>query len=224
MNELKRERATKERHSSTKEKILDAAETLFAQKGFARVSIREITQAAQVNLAAVHYHFGSKEQLIQQVLFRRIEAVNRLRLEALAALEQRYGEKAIPIEELLRALAMPLLETHLTDEERRRLCRLFGWLIGEDNEQIRIGLSQRVQTVFNRFTKALQRSLPEIPNKVLWQRLHFVMISLPLVALDPVGILQRHRVGSLQRLVEEWIRFTAAGLSAPVPTAKGKGR
>lgn len=83
MNELK--------STSTREIILETAEQLFAQQGHDGTSMRQITSAAGVNLAAVNYHFGSKEALVQAVLKRRLEEVNRERLRLLDELEAAAG-------------------------------------------------------------------------------------------------------------------------------------
>ena len=72
-------------HFSTKQRILDSAESLFARHGFAGASLRQVTASAQVNLAAVNYHFGSKENLINEVFRRRLDSLNEERLAALAA-------------------------------------------------------------------------------------------------------------------------------------------
>ena len=75
----------------TKERILETAERLFAEKGYGAVSLRSIIAAAEVNLAAVHYHFHSKEALLDAVLQRRIEPVNRERLALLEEYERAAG-------------------------------------------------------------------------------------------------------------------------------------
>src|SRR5712692_10160930 len=92
----------------TKDRILDAAEKLFGTDGFEATSLRDITTNAQVNLAAVNYHFQSKDSLIESVIARRIEPVNRKRLEMLDA----AGENP-SVEEILRAFLSPLLDLEL---------------------------------------------------------------------------------------------------------------
>src|SRR5271163_200520 len=92
----------------TKTRILDAAEKLFALKGFEATSLRDITAEAQVNLAAVNYHFQSKDSLIDAVIVRRIEPVNRRRLEMLAA-----AGPDPALEQILRAFLTPALELNL---------------------------------------------------------------------------------------------------------------
>src|SRR5947208_16884641 len=69
--------------AATKERILDSAESLFMEHGFEATSLRSITAAAAVNLAAVNYHFGSKEELFQAVLTRRLDPMNHARLSFL---------------------------------------------------------------------------------------------------------------------------------------------
>src|SRR5690606_30346962 len=75
------------RSTLTRDAILDAAERLFAERGHDNTSMRQITQAAQVNLSAVNYHFGSKDTLIEAVFQRRLDALNDERLRILDALE-----------------------------------------------------------------------------------------------------------------------------------------
>ena len=95
--------------SETKTRILDAAESLFMEHGFEGTSLRAITAGAKVNLAAVHYHFGSKEELFQSVLARRLDPVNRARLEWLTRLEAAASPSPLPCERVLTAFLMPAL-------------------------------------------------------------------------------------------------------------------
>ena len=92
---------------STRERILGVAETLFARHGFAGASLRQVTTAAKVNLAAVNYHFGSKESLIEEVFRRRLDELNRHRLAALAVTQANPGRQ---LEDVLDAFIRPALE------------------------------------------------------------------------------------------------------------------
>src|ERR1700675_3405038 len=89
----------------TKTKILNAAEKLFALNGFDATSLRDITAEAQVNLAAVNYHFQSKDSLIDAVILRRIEPVNRRRVEMLDT-----AGPSPSVEQIVEAFLAPLLE------------------------------------------------------------------------------------------------------------------
>ena len=113
--------------SDTKEQILDAAEQIFGAKGFAGTSLRDITRKAGVNLAAVNYHFGSKEGLLRAVLDRRISPVNQKRLKLLAQVEATAGEEPPSVEAILEAYISPSL--HLFGSLGKRgmmLMRFFG--------------------------------------------------------------------------------------------------
>ena len=91
----------------TKSAILDAAEELFARRGPNAVSLRQVIARAKVNLAAIHYHFGSKESLLQSVLSRRLVPLNAERLALLEAVERK--SRRMPLEKILEALVGPAL-------------------------------------------------------------------------------------------------------------------
>ena len=92
---------------ATKDRILDAAESLFMEHGFEATSLRSITAAAGVNLAAVNYHFGSKEELFQAVLTRRLDPMNQERLDLLSALERAAAPRPVACEQILSAMFVP---------------------------------------------------------------------------------------------------------------------
>src|ERR1700752_4970176 len=93
----------------TKARILDAAEALFMEHGFEATSLRAITASAGVNLAAVNYHFGSKEELFQAVPTRRLAPMNQERLDLLSELEREAGTDALPCDRILEAMFIPAL-------------------------------------------------------------------------------------------------------------------
>ena len=116
---------------ATKHRILDAAEALFVEHGFEATSLRSITAAADVNLAAANYHFGSKEELFEAVLTRRLDPMNQRRVALLAALEQEAGDAPVACDRILSALFLPALElardparggSELPPPARPRLC------------------------------------------------------------------------------------------------------
>src|SRR5258706_5167560 len=95
--------------ADTKTRILDAAEQLFMEHGFEATSMRQLTSAAGVNLAAVNYHFGSKEELFQAVLTRRLDPMNQERIELLQKVEREAGGKPLSCENVLFAMLIPAL-------------------------------------------------------------------------------------------------------------------
>src|SRR5213080_395686 len=94
----------------TRQKILQTAEQLFAEQGYAATSLRQIIAKAGVNLAAVHYHFGSKEDLLDQLVHRKADPVNRERLARLDRLERNAGGRPSNVEDILLAFLMPTAE------------------------------------------------------------------------------------------------------------------
>ena len=96
--------------ASTKDRILDAAERLLAKKGFKATSLRAITAEAEVNLAAVNYHFQSKEALIRAVIARRIGSVNERRISMLDAIYAAAGDEPLPITAVIDAFIRPVIE------------------------------------------------------------------------------------------------------------------
>ena len=130
--------------ADTKTRILDAAEGLFMEHGFEATSLRSLTAAAGVNLAAVNYHFGSKEELFQAVLTRRLDPMNKERIELIDKLEREAGGKAIACERILFAMLIPALRL-ARDEERggKNFLRLVGRAYADPAPFIRHFLSEQ---------------------------------------------------------------------------------
>jgi len=175
----------------TKERILDAAEELFASEGYDATSLRAVTRTAEVNLAAVHYHFGNKVQLFQAVVERRVGHVNRERLRLLDQLES--GAEGPPAaEEILHAFLAPALRlAGNPDEGHARFMRVIGRVVATTGEHLQV-IRPVFQPVMERFSPALERALPHLdPTDVQW-RLHFLLGSMAMHMVDP----QRIRIAS----------------------------
>ncbi len=157
----------------TKERILDAAERLFAFRGYAATSLRDITAEARVNLAAAHYHFGSKQLLLESVIMRRAEPVNRERLEMLDACEGRIRKGRLPVGGVLDAFFAPMFHVALTPGGET-FVRLVGRLHAEEDMLAQI-VKSRFGPVVGRFTQALRRALPDLPPEELFWRMQFAL-------------------------------------------------
>src|SRR5579871_6634654 len=94
----------------TKQKILDTAERLIADQGYAATSLRHIIGEAGVNLAAVHYHFGSKEDLLDELILRKAASVNAERVALLDRFEAEAGSTPVSVDKVLRAFFQPMIE------------------------------------------------------------------------------------------------------------------
>src|SRR5690348_12166551 len=149
----------------TKSKILDAAEKLFGIKGFDATSLRDITAEADVNLAAVNYHFQSKDSLIDAVILRRIGPVNQRRFEMLDA----SGPNPT-VEQILAAFLGPVLEL-----DRHRVVPLLGRTISDPQQFVERVFKKHLQEVSRRFNEALSRALPDLPPAERLWRLNFTI-------------------------------------------------
>ncbi|WP_455230674.1 TetR/AcrR family transcriptional regulator [Geopseudomonas aromaticivorans] len=157
--------------SATVERILDAAQQLFTEKGFTETSLRLITANAGVNLAAVNYHFGSKDALIQAVFVRFLGPFCQ-RLEG--ELESREGKPAT-LEELLELLVALALEVSQGSSNLRVFMRLLGMAVREHQRHLRSYLAGLYGKVFRRYLQLLQEAVPGIPPLELFWRVHFML-------------------------------------------------
>src|SRR5690242_6053244 len=143
---------------NTKERILDTAERIFADRGYGATSLRSIIGAAKVNLAAVHYHFRTKEALLDAVLKRRLEPVNRERIALLDACEQAAGEGALPLECVLTALISPPLRL-ARDPAYGGFVKLMGRVVADGDVAL---IRRHFGDVMERFLQAFHRAVPEL--------------------------------------------------------------
>lgn len=162
----------------TKARILNAAEDLFIEAGFEAMSLRHITARASVNLAAVNYHFGSKEALIEAMLSRRLDRLNDERLTLLEHFDTLLGAR-LTCEHVLGAMLIPALR--LSRDPRaggRTFLRLLGRAYADPSTFIRHILSSRYASIADRFLDAFQSALPHLSREELRWRVHFAMGAL----------------------------------------------
>ena len=209
--------------AATKERILDTAEALFMEHGFEATGLRSMTAAAGVNLAAVNYHFGTKEELFEAVLTRRLDPMNQERVELLDQLERNAAPDALSCDRILMALFVPAL-TLARDPARggKNFLRLLGRAYADPAPFIRQFLSDQYALMIARFKAAFGRALPHLPRKELSWRLHFIMgaLSYTLAGTDAhkiISELSPHEVNHDEILLRRLAPFLLAGLNAPLP-------
>ncbi len=215
----------------TRERLLNAAEQLFAEHGISGTTLRALTRAAGVNLAAVHYHFGGKEGLLDAVVERRATAMNRERLRELDELE-RSAERvaggasnpgAPQVEDILRAFFLSGLRAFESEEPEtiELLTRLSARITCEPPEAIEALVRKHFGTVMRRFVEALQSALPGLRKEVVDDRFRFVIGTLSHVfsGTFDLDVIPGHGVceTSDEERLHHLVIFLAAGLRAPNP-------
>lgn len=215
----------------TKGRILDIAERLLADHGVTATSIRMITDAAGVNVAAVNYHFGNKHELVQSVINRRATALEALRTTALDALDERTArENRKPtIEEIAEALIAPIMTQALAEGSGwphfMRFVSRLAWEPGGDKFEAPESSIRMLQ----RIDKTLQQALPHLADnsakrvsRAMFMRgatQHTVMVltaarANPLPKDRPLAAMVAN-TADVESVKRELITFVAAGLSAP---------
>lgn len=201
-------------HFSTKERILGAAEELFARNGFAGASLRELTSTAKVNLAAVNYHFGSKDNLVNEVFRRRLDELSAQRLDALKVVQAKPDAR---LEDILAAFIHPALLLSLDKSGGSTFVRVLARAYAEHNERLRKYLSENYGYVLKEFAAAFSEQLPHLDKEELYWRIDIIAGALTYAMAD-FGVIKRRAAMSekihRERAAEHLIRFAAAGLRA----------
>ena len=200
----------------TRQRLLDAAEKLFARSGLEGASLRQITGEANANLAAVNYHFGSKSELVRAVIERRLRPINEERLARLDVLEA--AAVAPELRQIVQAFIEPALSLGLS--EGREFFVFIARAHGSPSPELREIVHDEVQLVAARYGAALGRCLPHLNPEQLFWRVHFVIgalchtvINSELLETVTEGLCRSDdRDNVLQRLVD----FSVAGFAGPV--------
>ncbi len=214
-----------EASSETKRRLLDAAERLFAQGSYESTSLRQITAEAGANLAAVHYHFGSKEGLFQAVFARRVGPINDERLRRLAELEARPGNPPPTLDELFAALLDPALVLR-HEPGGAWFLRLMGRSFCEPGEHWN-RVDREFDSLRDAYLPAFRRCLPQLGDEALRWRLFFAVGSM-CVLLTGADQAARTTGGPLDpgdeaRMRSEILTFLSHGVGAPAQTEGGAG-
>lgn len=200
-------------------KILDAAEIEFGSHSFESSSLRRITKSAGVNLAAANYHFGSKEALYGEVLLRRVQPINRRRLELLDQAILAHGKEPIPLETALDAFVRPVFETLGTEKGGESFLRILSRSFHGHHAFVRELLAREFDPIVKRFMQELRRTLPaESAENLLWGFLLSTGAMLFVAAhqsdLESIthGVC---RASDFDRIVARIVGFATRGLTPP---------
>jgi AcrR family transcriptional regulator len=204
--------------TDTKQRILDVAEEMFADQGFAGTSLRSIIAAADVNLAAVHYHFRSKDALLEAVVLRRLGPLNQERLDLLNECERRAGKVGPTVEEILNAFVTPAVALMHNTAEGRVFGKLLGRLHWETRPSFAMIARKHFNPLFQRFQAALSKALPGIPAEQLLWRMHFTIGAMAhtLTSSDTLEVVSQGvcKSSDAETAIPQLIEFLSAGFRA----------
>jgi AcrR family transcriptional regulator len=189
----------------TKQKILDAAERLIAEQGYSATSLRQIIADAGVNLAAVHYHFGSKEQLLNELVMRKAGPVNDKRLGWLDR-EMAAAAPALPsVDKVLEAFMLPMAAAASLDQQ---FVKLMGRILAEG--LLVAVVEKNFMPVAGRFIAVIRQALPEVPENEFQWRVQFMIGAMAHTMCGPAGA-----DGDFETRIGYLVRFLTAGFHAP---------
>ncbi|MCH8552388.1 MAG: TetR family transcriptional regulator [Natronospirillum sp.] len=207
--------------TDTASRILDAAEHLFAEHGFTETSLRSITTRAGVNLAAVNYHFGSKEALVQAVFERFLTPFcRRLDRELDEAMARGDGQSP-PLHDLFGLLARTMLagvEDSTNDSKLSIFMRLLGLAYTQSQGHLRRFLRDHYDSTYRRFVLLVHQTTPHVsPNELFW-RIHFAVGSavFTMGSVETLRAIARndtHQDNTLEDILHKLVPFVANALN-----------
>ncbi|MCU4676496.1 TetR family transcriptional regulator [Catenovulum sp. 2E275] len=203
----------------TKTRILNAAEQLFAIYGFNNTSLRQITTEANVNLASVNYHFGSKKSLIQAVLARYLQVFMPTLITELDNLTaQQTNTNQLNLNDLLHTFVKPLLALNqISAQSARNFMVMIGRGYSETQGHLRRYISENYGETLNHIMQLFASTLPNISRTELFWRLHFSLGALVFTmtsdsALAEISESDFSEKVSTEYIVNKLIPFIVAGL------------
>jgi AcrR family transcriptional regulator len=195
--------------TDTREKIMDTAEWLFGQYGYSATSLRHIISEAGVNLAAIHYHFGSKQDLLDQVILRKAAPVNERRIKLLDQFEAEAAPQPVRVEKILEAFIAPAIMIDKSPDFVKLMGRVHS-------EGLMPNIAQRhFQPIIDRFLAALKRALPSMSAEELAWKTHFALGAMAHTLTGRPLTFPEAARESPERVVQRLIAFIGSGFCTP---------
>ncbi|KAF0094226.1 MAG: transcriptional regulator TetR family [Puniceicoccaceae bacterium 5H] len=204
--------------SNTKDNILNAAEYLFAERGFNGTSVRDITDRAGANVAAVNYHFGSKHDLFVELMRRQVEPVNRLRLSYLQERRSARGDAPLSLVEIFDAFFGPMGETLVeNDQPKLTAIRLAFRAYHETPELLKTFKTEYFREVCDVFGAELAKTVPHLSYDDLIVRFNFALSTMVGTLLHipemPCFCGGNTDAASFKAIIKQMTYFVAAGFA-----------
>lgn len=200
----------------TRGQIVEAAERIFAEKGFRAMTLRAVTNAAHVNLAAVNYHFGSKANLMRAVIERRVNPINKARIEQLDTYIIENSPKTVPLEQIFEALFRPFFDHAMSKKgPDRAFIQMVGRAMTEPADFMRDMHKEFFAELSKRFLRELKRSCPHLSERDLQIRF-FLSVNTMLGTITEQARLEnisggKLRGGDLDKVCDALTAFVVAG-------------
>lgn len=209
---------------TTRQRLLESAARLFALHGFDNVSLRDLTRAAGANVAAVNYHFGSKEGLMDELVAGFLNSLNEERLSLLDQVEAEAAPNPASLRRVLDALLRPaLMKIRRTELSERLFFKLMARCLGDRIGHLPPQVHPLFEQVFQRFVTAISRNLPDLPPAEIALRMGFTVGALIQTAAHAETMEKisrgRMKVPGTEALLTQIITYAEAGFrSPPQPT------
>ena len=199
----------------TKERLLVVAGELFADRGFDSVSLRMITDRANVNLASVNYHFGSKEELIGAVVDDIVRPVNERRLSLLSLIDYTTQD---PIRKIIHAFIDPVFDLSDSGNDDNKYYKLISRCIASRDERLSSIIIKQFPEVLAQFVSALTKALPSINSNSAHLKIMFMAGALAHSLFHYENLLLisegRFDLNSTEVLKSELVSFLLTGMNA----------
>ena len=202
----------------TKQRILDAAERLFAENGIAGTSLRMIIADAGVNLAAIHYHFQNKEVLLDAVLNRRMTPLNEKRLALLDAAEEAAGDGPLDLDAVIHAFVAPTIHYRFDPKNPgiQHFARMMARILAETGGNFPQLAKKNFPVLVQRFQSAFQRAMPGLEQEQIMLRIFF---SVGVMAFTLLNFQEEqfgfHRL-SPDQLIREMVNYMSSGFRSAI--------
>lgn len=200
----------------TRQLIIRAAEKIFAQRGYRAMTLRDVTKEADVNLAAVNYHFGSKSNLMHEMIRERFEPINQERLRQLDQAIEKHAPSPVPLEEVFDALFRPLFTgVGSAPVNDTILTKIIGRALTEPADFMRNMHKEFFVELSMRFMQQIKRSCPALSQEDLQYRFFLSVSTMLGTIIEQVrleGISGGKLDGSnLDRILNELTAYVVAG-------------
>jgi len=205
---------------NTRERILDAAEELFARDGYHRTSLRAITGRAGVNVASVNYHFGSKKGLLEELIKRRLQPLNAVRRERLDAVrrEAEAAGRRPSVKAVLGAFMEPTLAFREKEPGARNFIVFVGRALSSSDDTVRRVFFRYMKPMFRLVFSMVRSALPEMDDETLFWRLQFTLGAMAHAMMiwgnETMSLMKLRSDTGVDRLSSMLVEFVTAGMEA----------